>query len=139
MQPAPYNTGSVSRSRIGRKEAGPKRGWAQEHPAALLQVLNFFLILTKRLQFLSVAVVRYCPSCHGLPWPRDSSTMIWGHQSRLATTIPPRRKYQSWVPYAHTPSANTTTHPQIPTHKFRSSAIVLRLENMGLFSKRDLC
>ena len=26
-----------------------------------------------------------------------------------------------------------------PAHKFRSSAIVLRLENMGLFYKRDLC
>jgi len=31
------------------------------------------------------------------------------------------------------------TTPQIPAHKFRSSAIVLRLENMGLFYKRDLC
>ena len=37
-----------------------------------------FFILTKRLLFQSLAVVRYCPSCHGLPWPRDSSTVIWG-------------------------------------------------------------
>jgi len=34
---------------------------------------------------------------------------------------------------------HSTTNPQIPAHKFRSSAIVLRLENMGLFYKRDLC
>ena len=37
------------------------------------------------------------------------------------------------------PRVSSTTNPQIPAHKFRSSAIVLRLENMGVCYKRDLC
>ena len=68
---------------------------------------RFFVIITKRLLFQSLAVVRYCPSCHGLPWPRDSSTVIWGqsepprHHNSPSAIIPvmgslcahPIRKY----------------------------------------------
>jgi len=48
------------------------------------------------------------------------------------------RFFKTWFLTIHTKSANTTTNPQIPAHKLRSSAIVLHLENMGLFYKRDL-